>query len=762
MAARTLHARHGAVVALCLAASIVASTSDLRATTLDTMSAFKKGSRFRYYHLPSLKSQVARFPLRRAGILQRISITLAGPVEGRATVRVFGQEAGAPVPFLGHDLVDPLTLRKSTEGIEVIVVNLPAPVMIDADQFFIAVENLGDGVRLMSDSYDRPPRCQLGTTAFTDQCLKLADGTWMNAPRGFAIEAILEIPERAPGLALQDVTADVGVTDVMSATHSLAAEDIDRDGDQELLVGGRLLLNDGGGLFRDVTSERGISGSPIAAVIIDANGDDHWDLLFLGSTDTADRVNARLWQGRADGGFTRIEVTMPPIIRPTSVSIADVNGDGHADLFVGQARDGSKADGADLLLMSTGQGGFVDRSRDLYTDIGAAGAQGSQWIDIDKDGFRDLFVTRSGAHAPEVWRNNGDGSFSALVSALASPIIGRSVTLLGAHVRDRDGDGVPDVILAPHTTLAHAAGNERELRTFTVEARSDSEPLPQSDEIALVAVSGELQGAASWVDLDNDGRLEMFVAAGAPCRSPRLFSDDGRTTDRAMEVGLAGISAGPDALWVDTDNDGRVDLVTFVDHGLRVFRNASEKTGNHVSFELDGALPGTQVTVHTSRGSFGNEQIAGRGLLIQESRRFHFGIGDAESIDSVVVRWSDGERETYSGFAVNTTHRLRRVRRGVTESEASTISAVRAFPNPFQDRLELTFRLERDRHVLVEIYSLAGDLVATLHDAALQAGVHTLTWSARGANGTTTPQGTYVYRITADRDEAVGKVILSR
>lgn len=79
------------------------------------------------------------------------------------------------------------------------------------------------------------------------------------------------------------------------------------------------------------------------------------------------------------------------------------------------------------------------------------------------------------------------------------------------------------------------------------------------------------------------------------------------------------------------------------------------------------------------------------------------------------------------------------------------------YPNPFNTSTQITFSLPRDTYVILRVYNLLGNEIATLIDGWRSAGIHSVTWNAEG-----TPSGVYVCRLEAGTVLDVIKMVLMK
>ena len=98
----------------------------------------------------------------------------------------------------------------------------------------------------------------------------------------------------------------------------------------------------------------------------------------------------------------------------------------------------------------------------------------------------------------------------------------------------------------------------------------------------------------------------------------------------------------------DIDNDGRIDVViNDLDGGPQLLHNELESRGNWLIVKLKGAAPNTDaigavITVTTGTVRQRATVLSGTSYISQNDKRQHFGLGSAELVDSIEVRWPDG------------------------------------------------------------------------------------------------------------------------
>lgn len=745
-------------VALCLCLS-----ESIAAKVLDTLSYYQPDGKFVYYWDPQIVMHAARFVPAGPGSVKSIRIMLGGAnAAGSATLHIYGHEGGGVAPQLQKDLIPPILVRKTRPGAEMITVVLKEDVPIENDQFFIGIDNISEGVTLLSDHSRKIPACSSPSDQFYYQFLKLQNQRWRWGVYTYVIDVVMEYPEATRQGYLVDITADAGLPDSNLANRSLAWADVDEDGYLDLLAGGRLYRNNQGRRFDDVTHAARLSGVPLANIFADINNDQYIDLIFLGSADSS-RPQSALFINNGDGTFAYRALPVPPLATPTSLNVADINGDGFLDIFIGQR--GSSV--SNLLLVNNRDLSFSDRSGWLHREDSASpDVLGSQWIDFDNDGRLDLFIANKNSSS-ELWRSLGDSTFVRIAGPALPGNHGGLAEGWGCDWADYDNDGDLDLLLPKSVGIGTAMTLADAGATVYINSGAPNYELKAAPGDIGIQYEEKHTGGA-WGDVNNDGMADVVTTTSCPCRYADIYiqQPDGRFLLRTSEYGMQRMAAGNDAIWVDIDNDGRLDLATIDDGRIRLLKNNGPfDRKNYLELDLmpssgcTGGV-GASVTVYTGGDRYTQQVTAGRGILMAKPFRLHFGLDDASSIDSVAIRWPNSTNvEIIRDIAANKLHRLGRNNARRTAAQGVTVEAA---PNPFSTNLAITYTLPSERTVRLAIYSVDGGRVITLVDGVQPAGTHSVTWDARDQSGERVSKGTYIYHLISDDADLMGRVVLIR
>ena len=321
--------------------------------------------------------------------------------------------------------------------------------------------------------------------------------------------------------------------------------DYDGDGDLDVLVAGlgkhdvafTTLYKNSGGTFTD--SGIVLLGlSRATAAWGDFDGDGDLDLAMTGLT-TAGVPTTVIY--RNDGGtFTPVAGTFTGVF-VGSVAWGDYDGDGDLDLLVtGTATAGQIGTPVTRLYRNDGGGVFTSVPHPFPNCYLGSAA----WGDYNNDGKLDVIITginETGALVAGLWRNNGDGTFTDAGANLPGMDIG------AVAWGDYDNDGDLDLLFCGNSNDGWITRIYRNNGgTFTN---------------ANAGLLGLIWSSAAWGDYDNDGDLDLMVIGYDPVaqvhRSILYRNDGGTFVDSGATFHNLILGA---VSWVDYDNDGRLDL----------------------------------------------------------------------------------------------------------------------------------------------------------------------------------------------------------
>ena len=452
-----------------------------------------------------------------------------------------------------------------------------------------------------------------------------------------------------------------------------------------------LYRNNHDGTFTDVTEKAGV-GYPCWAMggaVGDYNNDGWPDMLITCEEGMV------LYRNNGDGTFTDVtkQARLTDPRWSTGAAFGDYDADGFVDLMVSRYVEfdlnhlpqfgvgatcrfrgipvqcgprGMKGLG-DSLYRNNGDGTFTDVSQAAGVDD-ASGyyGLGVVWSDFNDDGRPDLFVADDST-PNYLYRNDGKGHFTdvSYISGTAVGTDGGEMAGMGIAICDFNHTGRFSIHVTNFEDQSNSLYRNDGNLAFT--------------DVAFAAGVGQitipyLGWGTGCVDLDNDGWPDLFVvnghvypqvdslAAGAKYRQRKLVflnRQNGTFADISNSVGPAVTIPQPSrgAAFGDLDNDGRIDVVVENIDGLPMVLHNETTISNHwITFQLVGTRSnrlalGAKVRVVAGSLSQIDEVRSGGSYLSQNDLRLHFGLGPADKVDRVEVRWPSGSTQTLQNLA---------------------------------------------------------------------------------------------------------------
>ena len=451
--------------------------------------------------------------------------------------------------------------------------------------------------------------------------------------------------------------------------------------------------------FEDVTDEAGVGdrGYGMGVATGDYNNDGFPDLFVTNFGGNA------LYRNEGDGTFTEVgrAAGVDDARWGTSAAFFDFDRDGHLDLFVVNYVDFRVSDNricrptgvrdychpsnfdpqADVLYRNRGNGTFADVTRTAGIDRAYGSGLGVAVLDFDDDGWLDVYVANDG-NENQLWWNRGNGTFedAALFGGVALNGDGAAEAGMGIAVDDFDRDGDSDIF------VTHLRDETNTLYENQGDGLFADTTFPRG--LGYPSLSATAFGV-QWLDFDNDGLSDLFVAngavalgrpelsAGSPyAESNQLFRSDGVRFELVPigsnpEENLVEVSRG--AAFGDVDNDGGVDVLVSNNQGpARLLLNQVGASRHWISLRLkpdqsgsrDGswggsAAFGARVTLVRRSGDRLEKRVRTDGSYGSASDpRVHFGLDADTEVSGVEVIWPGGATEFFSDVLVDRENEL--------------------------------------------------------------------------------------------------------
>lgn len=485
----------------------------------------------------------------------------------------------------------------------------------------------------------------------------------------------------------QYISIDIDFDHIWDASRGLpytagAIIDIDNDGTEELFIGGGVRQSDGvfrfeDGRFINVVNQVGLikqgDAMTLGAAVLDIDGNGYDDLIVSRETG--------IWlYTNNDGVFAsrKLDIDMPPNGVPLAVSLADINRDGHFDMFVPFVRrTGSlewlagNAQGVPVrprLYVNDGDNGFFD-STEAAGLTHAGEAQQALFVDLNDDTAQDLIMLHTDGRL-STWENLGDLLFDNTPHFHTS----RSGHYMGLTPGDYDSDGKVDFLLTNRGSTSPGfidtllSSGEDTIAQWTLMNNVGFFSFRDDGARARLA-DYEMARGALFTDLNDDGRRDLVVSQNHPYWPPymlkklrlpgRMFiqNDEEKFAEVGKRSGLANRAFSITPLRGDFNGDGRPDIVFLnIDGSSRVLLSKAGNN-NYLNIALPNTVESLGAVVYVrmlSGKTLKLHYMVGKELCSDSSHVFHLGLGQGKAID-VLVEYADGRKDQTSGVLYNTT-----------------------------------------------------------------------------------------------------------
>ena len=520
--------------------------------------------------------------------------------------------------------------------------------------------------------------------------------------------------------------------------------DVNNDGLDDIFfsgneVGDELYLNEGDMKFKNITQSAGINSEnnwSTGVAIADINNDGLVDIYVSTVSDYKNlEGHNRLYINNGDLTFTETskETGLDFVGFGTQASFFDYDNDGDLDVYLlnhsihtprnyGRAnkrfeKDLKSGDRMYENLLNEGNFKFVEvtEKSGIYSSSLGYGLAIST-IDVNQDGYTDIYVGNDFHENDYLYLNNGDKTFSEVSKEKISHT---SRFTMGVDISDINGDLIQDIFtldMMPFKSdiFMKSGGEDSDKVSQIKKDYGYNEQLARNHmqlgtnegifkEVALITNTYATDWSWSVLieDFDNDADNDIFISNGIYKRpndldfinfQSNILYENYREEENRLERDLIdqmpmlkipnilfsqksdynfemlGESIGIPPTYSngsavsDLDNDGDLDIVSNnINDKAQILENKSEnlkKSFIQFNIKNNNGSPslGTKIIAYTGNKKMIKEITGSRGYASSSSTRVHFGLANYKKVDSIEIKWINGITNKYYDLGVNQIH----------------------------------------------------------------------------------------------------------
>ncbi len=517
--------------------------------------------------------------------------------------------------------------------------------------------------------------------------------------------------EWSAGVSIVDINSD-GYDDIYISCHLL---------DDPIKRKNKLYINQKNNQFLEQANSYGIAdiGYSIQSYFFDYDNDSDLDLLVINQPPNNNEIRNQLKFPEAlysnhlyeniSGKFKDVTLNSGVLQLGYCLSsaITDLNNDGWLDIYI--CNDYNMPD---VMLLNSKSKTFLNETKTLLKHTSQF-SMGSEAADVNNDGWMDIYTAdmvsedhyrnkanMSGMNIPAFWNlislgfqyqymfnalqlNRGNGLFSEIAQLSG---ISKTDWSWAPLIADFNNDGLKDLYVTN--------GLKRDVRNKDFSHLRD-EYLKNKNNPNY---NGEKYNHATEL-LDKAPSVKLVNY---------MYQNDGELhfTNVAQKANMNHPSFSNGAAYGDLDNDGDLDLiVNNIDDEAFIYKNKTDNANNFIRLNLIGEGQniksyGARVCIYSSIGIQLAEINPNRGYLSACESTLHFGLGNENKVDSIVVRWQSGKTIVLNDPKLNKlisldenkgTYRVsqipieKNIQPYTTEVESSTIDKISHKENLYDD-----------------------------------------------------------------------------
>jgi hypothetical protein len=702
----------------------------------------------KYYNDKNISMFVQRVSLKEVVKLISIKLKLySNKNDLKCRLRLFGNEGGNTFPIFERDIIKPIEVKKDSIGVSDIIVRINEDIQISYGQYFICLDSISDGLNWVSNEKEFKPMCESESGAYYKQLLRMREGNWLNGKYSFIYKCEYDTLKLDKSSYFKRTEiSDIIANDTLK-NRTINVFDYNNDKQFDILVDNKLYKNIGGLSYQEIPSITNLFKTTQSTMVFDINNDGNNEIVFIGEKDTVNNILLNSIYRCKNNDFGYIEnFEISNLEQVEDYIVEDMNNDGYKDVILIQSD--SSVEKYILLKNQNGKfekdNNFTDRILKEHKDLKDIFIN-----DYNNDGQKDILFSNN-MEEPIIYINSGNFNFNQKRSYELSINV--------------DGSKLENITEYPTSTIKNG-------QYVVVEDKMNSiysEDLPEAAYILNTKIGKSLNlfdknnsdngiNESKIYDINNDGINDIILLTNDQCHKSYLYIGESNNQYKyiGMKSGIYFNSFPQGALLADMNNDGQLDIVSYENGKVIIYKNTYEtcETKNNYIKVKDNTNQLSDVTVKSKGLTYTYTQTLQRSKRMIYSGDIIVGTSNNNEIDTVQTEFNNG----YTNQIVNPESKEIEINK-IDKEQNIVRFDVELYPNPFKENVVATISMNFSEELTIKIMNITGEerYRTTING---KSGINEFKWDGRDKTNSSVESGMYMIEISSKNEKYVNKII---
>lgn len=707
-----------------------------------------KSKATKYYNDKNILMYVQRVSLKEVVKLRSIKLKLySSKNDAKCRLRLFGNEGGNTFPIYERDLIKPIEVKKDSIGVSDVIIKINEDIQINYGQYFICLDSISDGINWVSNEKEFKPNCQSESGSYYKQILRMREGNWLNGKYSFIYKCEYDTLKLDKSSYFKRTEISEIIANDTLKNRTINVFDYNNDKQFDILADNKLYKNIGGLSYQEIPSITNLNKITQSTLVFDIDNDGNNEIVFIGEKDTVNNIllNSTYRCINNDFGFIG-NYEIANLEQVEDYIVEDMNNDGYKDIILIQSDSSAEK----YILLRNNYGKFEKEEQFAEKILKEQKDLKKIFInDYNDDGQKDILFTNN-REEPIIYINTGNFNFNQKRSYELSINI--------------DGSKLEHISEYPTHTMKNGQYIVIEDKINTVYSDEIAEAsyilnskIGKSHNLFDKNNSDNGISESKIYDINNDGINDILLLTNDQCHKSYLYLGESNNQYKYIgyNSGLYFNSFPQGAIIADMNNDGQLDIVSYEDGKVIIYKNTYEtcETKNNYIKVKDNTNQLSDLTVKSNGITYTYTQTLQRSKRMIYSGGIIVGTHINSDIDTVQTGFNNG----YTNQIVNPESKEIVINK-IDKEQNIVRFEVELYPNPFKENVVATINMNFSEELRIKVMNISGEERYRTTMSG-KAGINEFKWNGRDNTNTSVESGMYMIEISSKNEKYINKII---